>query len=66
MNEDQTPLQEAADSGSFVTIRLAAGRLVNGFVNPHPTDPGRYVVRNGLRGRPPVVHEDDVAEVVFE
>lgn len=66
VEEEPTPLHEAADSGATVTIALDDGRLLTGTVHPHRTEPGYYVVRNGRRGRPPVFHEDDVEEVIFE
>jgi hypothetical protein len=60
-------LERAAQTGATVTVtRSTDGKTFTGTVKAHPTDPDYFSVQTGRRGRPAVVHLDDVEEVFFE
>ena len=59
-------LAEAAADESTVTVVLDDDRAYTGTLAEHPTDPAAYVVKTGRRGRPPVIHPDEVALVISE
>lgn len=56
-------LELAAESGAVVTITDWQGRIFTGTPAAHPTEPGMFRVLTGRRGRPALVHRDDVEEV---
>lgn len=62
-----TPLEEATRDQAIVTVILTDGRSWTGTVR-ESDDPGSgyFSVRTGSRGRPPVFHEADVEDVIFE
>lgn len=67
MNTSPTGLLNyAAADGSTVTVVRDDGRTHTGRVAAHPTEPELFVLRTGRRGRPAIVHPDDVAEVIPE
>lgn len=67
MNTSPTGLLHyAAADGATVTVVREDGRIHTGAVYAHPTEPDLFLVRSGRRGRPAVVHPDDVAEVIAE
>jgi hypothetical protein len=59
-------LDEALADEATVTVVLDDDRAYTGTVAQHPTDPAAYVVKTGRRGRPPVIHPDEVALVISE
>jgi hypothetical protein len=59
-------LTDAALDRATVTILRTDGRLFTGTLRPHATDPQRYTLQTGGRGRPPVIHADDVEDVIYE
>jgi hypothetical protein len=62
----QSAFLEALTDEATVTVTLESGRVYTGTPAEHPTEPGRFKIKTGLRGRPPVFGLEDVAEVVFE
>lgn len=56
-------LELAAESGDVVTLTDWQGNVYTGTPAPHPTEPGVYRILTGRRGRPALVHRDDVEEV---
>jgi hypothetical protein len=74
MNDTATPvaaafataLDAAVTAESTVTVTKTDGKTYTGVPKPHPTEPGQYVIRTGRRGRPAVIHPDDIDEVIFE
>lgn len=58
-------LRLAAVSGDHTTITTWNGRELRGVPALHRTEPGLYRIKTGQRGRPPMVHEDDVETVDF-
>lgn len=59
-------IREAVEDSATVTVTRIDGRTHTGTLAEHPTDPDLYVVRTGRRGRPAIVHADDVEGVSFE
>ena len=59
-------LDLAASSGELVTIRDWQGRAFTGTPVPHPTESGVYKILTGRRGRPALIHREDVEEVIAE
>ena len=62
-------LAEAADLGATVTIGLETDSgvsYVTGTLRLHRTEPGVYTLHTGQRGRPRVIHPDDVESVIYE
>jgi len=59
-------LDEALTDEATVTVVLDDDRTYTGTIAQHPTDPAAYVVKTGRRGRPPVIHPDEVALVISE
>ncbi|GAA2230027.1 hypothetical protein N1031_06775 [Herbiconiux moechotypicola] len=67
MNHEIAQLIETASiEGQTLTIRKTDGRTFTGVPSKHPTDPALYTLQTGRRGRPAVIHPEDVEEVFFE
>jgi hypothetical protein len=59
-------LRDAAANEVTVTVRREDGQVFTGTPKAHRTDPGYFTIQTGRRGRPAIVHEDDVEEVIAE
>jgi rRNA maturation protein Rpf1 len=59
-------LQSAAADKATITLTRTDGRIHTGTPIAHATDPGYFVIKSARRGRPAIVHVDDVEEVIFE
>lgn len=61
-----TALREAAAENATVTVTRTDGRTFTGTAKAHPTEPDVFTVATGRRGRPALIHADDVEDVIFE
>ncbi len=59
-------LRDAAEHRVTVTVTRADGSSFTGTPREHATMPGVFTIQTGRRGRPALVHEDDVVEVIAE
>jgi len=65
-DEVATQLADAISSGATVTVTRHDGKTGTGTLVVHGTDPDYVKVVTGKRGRPLVIHRDDVDEISFE
>lgn len=60
------PIVAAIMAGTTYTVTRTDGHTFTGIVVPHESDPEYIRVVTGRRGRPAIIHVDDVTEVSTE